>query len=68
MALTVHFESNGAPVCLLLDIIELAQSHSGANLAAAFGRVLNNYGIADKVNVSYKRSYRTVTNFSRSSL
>ena len=32
VALNVHFEENGVAVALLLDIVELAQSHSGANL------------------------------------
>ncbi|KAF8159411.1 hypothetical protein B0H34DRAFT_619976, partial [Crassisporium funariophilum] len=36
VALTVHFELNGEPVSMLLDLVEVAQSHSGANLAAVF--------------------------------
>ncbi|KAI0752330.1 hypothetical protein C8Q80DRAFT_1078259, partial [Daedaleopsis nitida] len=36
MALTVHFEHNGEPIILLLDIVELAKSHSGVHLAEAF--------------------------------
>ncbi|KAF9440775.1 hypothetical protein P691DRAFT_612960, partial [Macrolepiota fuliginosa MF-IS2] len=46
IALTVHLEHNGAPLCLILDIMEVVESHSGINLAAAFAKVLNNYGIS----------------------
>jgi len=34
---------------MLLDIVELAQSHSGINLAAAFAKILDDFGISDKV-------------------
>ncbi|KIM36852.1 hypothetical protein M413DRAFT_52502, partial [Hebeloma cylindrosporum] len=36
VAVTVHFENEGVPVAMLLDIVEVACSHSGINLAAAF--------------------------------
>src|ERR1700728_4165267 len=49
VALTVHFEANGIPMCLLLDLVEVAESHSGVNLAAAFAQVLDDFGISDKV-------------------
>jgi hypothetical protein len=45
---TVHFEQNGEPMCLLLDLVEVAKSHSGVNLAAAFAKILNDFGIAHK--------------------
>jgi len=35
---------------MLLDLVEVAESHSGLNLAAAFAKILNDFGIADKVN------------------
>ena len=43
---------------MLLDIVELARSHSGINLAAAFAKILEDFGISDKVSVlpPYKRS------------
>jgi hypothetical protein len=44
IALTVHYEVQGTPTCLLLDDIELAKSHSGHNLAVAFAQVLENLG------------------------
>jgi hypothetical protein len=49
MAITVHFTHNGAPVSMLLDLVEVAKSHSGVNLAAAFAEVLEEFGISDKV-------------------
>jgi hypothetical protein len=49
VAVTVHFEINGIPMRMLLDMVEVACSHSGLNLAAAFARVLEDFGISDKV-------------------
>jgi hypothetical protein len=34
---------------MLLNIVEMAKSHSGANLAAAFAKILNAFGISEKV-------------------
>ncbi|RPD52240.1 hypothetical protein L226DRAFT_438013, partial [Lentinus tigrinus ALCF2SS1-7] len=36
VTITAHLEHNGQPLCFLLDIVEVAKSHSGVNLAAAF--------------------------------
>lgn len=49
VAVTVHFESKGKPLSMLLDIVELACSHSGINLATAFAKILKDFGISDKV-------------------
>jgi hypothetical protein len=49
VAVTVHFEQSGKAMCLLLDIVEVATSHSGVNLAAAFAKILDDFGIAHKV-------------------
>lgn len=49
MAFTVHFEQEGKPISMLLDIVEVAKSHSGANLAEAFANMLKEFGIEDKV-------------------
>ena len=51
VAITVHMEEKGVPVSLLLDIVRVACSHSGINLAKAFAQVLEEFGIADKVSV-----------------
>jgi len=48
-AITVHFEHEGVPISMLLDLVEVAKSHSGANLAEAFAEVLEEFGIEDKV-------------------
>jgi hypothetical protein len=45
----VHFENKGEPVSMLLYIVELACSHSGINLAAAFAKILEDFGIRNKV-------------------
>ena len=49
MAITVHFEHQGVPISMLLDLVKVAKSHSGVNLAAAFAQVLEEFGISDKV-------------------
>ena len=49
MAVTVHFEEKGLPVCLLLDVVEVAHSHTGVNLVIAFADILKDYKIEDKV-------------------
>ena len=47
--MTVHFENDGEAMCLLLDVVEVAKSHSGVNLASAFAKVLGDFGISQKV-------------------
>lgn len=49
VAVTVHFEINGVPMTMLLDLKEVATSHSGVNLAAAFAQILDEFGISAKV-------------------
>jgi hypothetical protein len=49
VAFTVHFEHEGTPISMLLDLVEVAKSHSGVNLAEAFAKVLEEFGIQDKV-------------------
>jgi hypothetical protein len=36
---------------MLLDIVELAKSHTGANLAEAFAKILEEFGILHKVSI-----------------
>jgi len=40
---------------MLLDIVEVAKSHSGINLAAAFAKILDDFGISNKVSDIIKR-------------
>jgi len=49
VTVTVHFENNGVPLCMILDVVEVAISHSGVNLAAAFTDILAEFGVSDKV-------------------
>jgi hypothetical protein len=52
VAITVHLENKGEPISMLLDIVEVAKSHTGENLAAAFAKIMEDYGISDKVLIS----------------
>jgi hypothetical protein len=55
IAITFHFEHEGTPILMLLDLVEVAKSHSGVNLAETFVKVLGEFGIDDKVSFnSYK--------------
>ena len=40
---------------MLLDLVEVAKSHSGVNLAQAFANVLKEFGIEDKVSFNIAR-------------
>ena len=51
VAVTVHFETKGKPRTMLLDIVEVARSHSGLNLASVFATVLEEFNISNKVRV-----------------
>jgi hypothetical protein len=49
VTITIHFEHKGTPISMLLELVEVARSHSGINLAEAFANVLEEFGIKDKV-------------------
>ncbi|KAL1936981.1 hypothetical protein VTO73DRAFT_2438 [Trametes versicolor] len=49
IAVTVHFVLNDEPVSMLLDLLEVAESHSGARLAEAFMHVLQDFGVEEKM-------------------
>ena len=51
IAITIHFEQNGVPMCLLLDLVEVTRSHSGMNLASAFVKILDDFRIVHKVSL-----------------
>ena len=61
VAVTVHLEEQGKPVSILLDLVEVACSHTGVNLAAAFARILKEFGIEHKVSVRFHEMRRTRT-------
>jgi hypothetical protein len=43
---------------MLLDLVEVAKSHSGLNLAAAFAKILDDFGISEKV--SKKKTIQSI--------
>jgi hypothetical protein len=49
VAVTIDFEQNGEPMCLLLDIVQVSKSHTGFNLARAFADILEEFGISNTV-------------------
>lgn len=52
VVITVHLEHQGEPISMLLNIVEVAKSHTGMNLVTAFAKVLKDYGISNKVIIS----------------
>lgn len=44
---------------MLLDLVEVAMSHSGVNLAETFVKVLRDFGIEEKVSFNYQFGYTT---------
>jgi hypothetical protein len=53
VAFTVHMEHEGVPISMLLDLVEVAKSHTGENLAEAFEKMLKEFGVEDKVSNVY---------------
>ena len=49
VAITVHLVNSGKPLWMVLDIVQVPVSHTSVNLAQVLTRVLNNFGISDKV-------------------
>ena len=49
VATTVHLEHNRESLSMLLDIVEVAKSHSGENLETAFAKIMDDYEISKKV-------------------
>jgi hypothetical protein len=45
----VHFENNRVPICMILDVVKVAVSHLGVNLAVAFTDIPVEFGVSDKV-------------------
>lgn len=68
LAFGVHFEHEGVPMSFLLDVVELAESHTGENLARAFQKVLEGYGVQEKVSVCRQGQRLSVTHRASSCL
>jgi hypothetical protein len=49
VAATVHLKNDGVSVSMLLNIVKLACSHSGSNLAAVFTKILEYFGISERL-------------------
>ena len=49
VTITVHLEHEGEPLSMLLDVVKVAISHMGENLANTFAKILKDYGISEKV-------------------
>jgi len=69
IAITVHFGRAGKPMAMILDIVELPESHTGVNLGTAFVTVLQNFGVDEKVRALkfYQRGLLTFDVHCRSS-
>jgi hypothetical protein len=57
VAVTVHFEQDGTPISMLLDLVQVAKSHTGATLAVVFAKILEDFGIAHKVSSINKANF-----------
>jgi hypothetical protein len=53
VAITVHLEQGSKLLAMLLDIVKVPKSHTGLNLALVFVKVLEDFGIEDKVRAVY---------------
>ena len=49
MAVMVQYEMEGVVCQWLLDIVDVGQQHAGAQLATEFIKILDDFGIRDKV-------------------
>lgn len=49
MAVTVQYEKNGVLEEILLDIVQVARRHTGHNLAVEFTKILEEFGLIEKV-------------------
>ena len=43
VAVMAHLEDSGSPICMTLDVVEVAETHSGVNLAEAFACILKEF-------------------------
>ncbi len=49
VAFAVHLHHDGEPLSFLLDVIEVAESHTGATLARVFDEMMRELSIEEKV-------------------
>ena len=53
VAVTVHLQKDGILIAMLLNLVEVAESHSGVHLAAMFTKILDDFAIANKVSAQW---------------
>lgn len=49
VAFTVHFEHQGTPMTMVLDVVEVAKLHSGLNLVTTFADMIHELKLETKV-------------------
>ncbi len=54
VAFAVHFHYEGTPLSFILDVVEVAESHTGEALAKAFEGVLREFEIEEKVSMNVR--------------
>ena len=57
----MHLEHTGKLLSMLLDLVEVAESHTDVNLGTAFMNVLENFGLEEKVRVLFGYQRRSLT-------
>jgi len=57
VAVMAHIEVKSELISIVLNAVEVAQSHSGWNLALAFAKILNDLGIEKKVRTCISKSH-----------
>ncbi|KAG2028835.1 hypothetical protein BDR03DRAFT_882586 [Suillus americanus] len=57
VAFSAHFEHEGEPLSIPLDVVEVGKSHTGEELAETFAKMLEEFGISEKVMVQKKITY-----------
>jgi hypothetical protein len=67
VAVTVHFQKDGVLVAMILDLVEVAESHSSMHLAAAFVKILEDFMITNKVHTQLYQLCRGMLTWPRSS-
>ncbi|KAN0078391.1 hypothetical protein V8E55_010448 [Tylopilus felleus] len=49
MEFCVHLKRDGKPLSMLLDLVEVAKSHTGVKLAVVFSKMLEDFKISAKI-------------------
>jgi hypothetical protein len=60
VVVTIHFKKDGVPICIILNVVEVAMSHSSINIAAAFAQILEEFSVSDKVSFLSKNTRKAM--------